>query len=388
MNPPFGERPTRCYDLFQASYPSTITDLFAMFFERTLQWLEAAGKVGVISNRTWLSLPTFEPLRTKKILGNLGVVDVGADLGSFVLEAQVETAAVVLGAETSRHRLSPWIRLLKTKTKKEVLGQAISMLRTGQRHRALYLAPHVRFGEMPTGVFGYWMSSRLASTYRPEHSVEARAATVKQGTATADDFRFLRLAWEVPPDAIGLDKTWARFAKGGEYSPYYDDIHLVLKWSDDGKEVVAWGRGRPQNTQHFGRPGVTWPRRTTSPFGPRLLPAGCAFGDKGPVALVGEDISPYVLLGYLSSRPARLLLSVRLGAGDDAPGSASKSYEVGLVTGSAVPTYGRWPGRRTAGAFAPSGGACAPPLPLWRRRGCYLRRPGSGAPRYPFRRPF
>jgi hypothetical protein len=38
-----------------------------------------------------------------------------------------------------------------------------------------------------------------------------------------------------------------------------------------------------------------------------------------------------VLLGVLASRPERLLLSVRLGAGDDAPGSASKSYEVGLI---------------------------------------------------------
>jgi hypothetical protein len=71
--------------------------------------------------------------------------------------------------------------------------------------------------------------------------------------------------------------------------------------------------------------------RTTSPFGPRLLPSGCAFGHKGPAALPHKGVSPFAMLGALVSRPARLLLSVRLGAGDDAPGSASKSYEVGLV---------------------------------------------------------
>ena len=52
-----------------------------------------------------------------------------------------------------------------------------------------------------------------------------------------------------------------------------------------------------------------------------------------------EGISPTLLLGLLASRPARLLLSVRLGAGDDAPGSASKSYEVGLIRDLPFPDF-------------------------------------------------
>src|SRR5262249_305487 len=56
-------------------------------------------------------------------------------------------------------------------------------------------------------------------------------------------------------------------------------------------------------------------------------------GDKGPAAIPQEQshVDPLLLLGLLSCRPTRLLLSVRLGAGDDAPGSAAKSYEVGLI---------------------------------------------------------
>jgi hypothetical protein len=301
-----------------------------MLFERAVQLLAGGGKVGVISNRTWLSLPTFEALRTQ-VLGDRAVTDMGVDLGSFVLEAQVETAAVVLGNGTSPSTASPWVRLLKTREKQAVLLQAIEQLRRGQRHGFLYLAPHARFAQLPTAVFGYWMSPRLAVMYRIERSVGKRAATIKQGTATADDFRFLRLAWEVPGDRVGLDSHWAPFAKGGAFSPFYDDVHLVIRWQDDGKEVGAFSRSYIRNPQFYGRPGVTWPLRTTSPFGPRLLPAGCAFGHKGPAAVPHEGVSPFTLLGTLVSRPARLLLSVRLGAGDDAPGSASKSYEVGLV---------------------------------------------------------
>ena len=69
------------------------------------------------------------------------------------------------------------------------------------------------------------------------------------------------------------------------------------------------------------------------------LPAGCAFGDKGPGAFAHSEVNASVLLGLLTSRPARLLLSVRLGAGDDAPGSASKSYEVGLIRDLPFPSF-------------------------------------------------
>jgi Eco57I restriction-modification methylase len=338
MNPPFGERPKSCEALFRKSYPLTLPDLYAMFFERAFSLLEDWGKIGVISNRTWLGLPVFEPLRTR-VLGDAGVVEAAADLGSFVLEAQVETAAVVIGAGTDILYPALWIRLLKTKAKQMALLDALANLRQGKRHKALNITSHSRLMDMPGSVFGYWMSNQLAAKYRAECSVGVRAATVRQGTATADDFRFLRLAWEIPPESIGLMNGWARFAKGGAYAPYYDDIHLVINWLDEGREVVAWGRGRPQNVQFFGRPGVTWPRRTTSAFSPRLLPSGCAFGDKGPAAFTNDSVSPFLLLGLLVSRPARLLLSVRLGAGDDAPGSASKSYEVGLVRDLPFPDF-------------------------------------------------
>jgi hypothetical protein len=331
MNPPFGDPPRSCQALFQTCFPLTAGDLYAMFYERTIELLSETGKVGAITNRTWLGLPTYEALRTK-VFGSRGAVEVAADLGSFVLDdAQVETLAAIVGRDATNEVPATWIRLLKTKQKSEVLLTTIQQVREGERQSTVFISSGARFSGMPTSVYGYWMSDALLGLYQPKNSIEARAADVKQGTATADDFRFLRLAWEVPADRIGLDREWARFAKGGVYSPFFDDIHLVIRWEDNGKEIIAWGRGRPQNIQFFGRVGITWPLRTTSPFGPRALPAGCAFGHKGSAAIPRAGRDPLVLLGLLASRPARLLLSVRLGAGDDAPGSASKSYEVGLI---------------------------------------------------------
>jgi hypothetical protein len=340
MNPPFGDRPSVCGEYLLRTYPETSADIYSMFFERTLGWLSDRGKVGAISNRTWLGLPSLEGLR-KDIFGQLGSVECAADLGSFVLEAQVETAAVVVGKSTPSAYPAVWVRLLKTKAKEVALGDALTELAEGSRHRGVYISSQTRFYSMPSSVFGYWMSDRLIATYRPENSIERRAATVKQGTATADDFRFLRLAWEVPTASIGSGSKWMRFAKGGEYSPFYDDVHLLLNWHRGGQELIAFGKSYPRNTQFIGRPGVTWPLRTTSAFGPRPLPVGCAFGHKGPAAFPNNGILAEVVLGVLASRPSRLLLSVRLGAGDDAPGSASKSYEVGLIRDLPFPVLGR-----------------------------------------------
>ena len=69
----------------------------------------------------------------------------------------------------------------------------------------------------------------LAATYAETVAptlLRYQTATAKQGLATADDFRFVRLWWEVAPETIGYSpedtrqgKGWVHFAKGGAFSP-------------------------------------------------------------------------------------------------------------------------------------------------------------------------
>src|SRR3954452_19554728 len=74
---------------------------------------------------------------------------------------------------------------------------------------------------------------------------------------------------------------------------------------------------------------MTWPLRTATGFGPRILPSGCVFGHKGPVVVSDE---PEALLAWLTSRPAASLMAASQPAGDEtSSGTASKSYEVGLL---------------------------------------------------------
>lgn len=326
MNPPFGVPSEATKKLLFESYPDAGGDLYAMFYDRTLEMLSETGRVGAITNRTWLGLGTQEGFR-KRVLGRLGSVEILADLGSFVLNAQVEVAAAVVSRSATADTNAAWIRLLKTGQKQRVLEAAITAANEGREHARLCWSSARRFHALPTWVYGYWMSDGLISMFGANPTVEAMGVVARKGVETGGDPRHLRLVWEVPASSSLTNARWMRIAKGGEFRHYWDDIHLVVRLRNQSGTDVSWRRG---NREWFGSPGVTWPHRTTLRLSARALPRDTAFGDKGPAAK-SDSFDLSTMLAILNSRPAYLLLAARLAAGDDAPGSASKSYEVTLI---------------------------------------------------------
>ena len=118
--------------------------------------------------------------------------------------------------------------------------------------------------------------------------LEGKWAEARQGLATADDFRFVRAFWEVNPSRIARSRErdpsgrrWCPFAKGGEYSPYWSDVHLVVDYEHDGERLREFSGLRHSGTQqYYFRPGLTWSRRTNSAMAVRVLPAGCILATK------------------------------------------------------------------------------------------------------------
>jgi len=153
------------------------------------------------------------------------------------------------------------------------------------------------------------------------------------GLQTSDDFRFVRLATEVPPSGRG--RRWFPFAKGGAFSRFYADVYLVVDWEKDGRNVFGYSKAFVRNPDFFFRPGLTWPRRTTSGLSLRVMPAGCIFADKGPAAFVeGDDPDALLaLLALMNSRAFGVLVQLQLGAAD----AAARSYEVGVIQQTPVP---------------------------------------------------
>lgn len=227
-----------------------------------------------------------------------------------------------------------FFRLLHADDKATALADAITALHDNQPNNSLaYQADPQSFRQIPGSPFAYWVSEAMRRKFSELPPFEGGERTVKQGLATADDFRFVRTWWEVAAAHVGDESTWVPFAKGGAYSPYYADLHLVVNWRRGGSELAAFERAFIRNAHTYFRPGLTWPLRTNG-LSFRVLPVTSVFGHKGPAAFVrGDDPVQLLALSAIMNSSAFLALVQTLLARVE----LAQSFEVGLIQSMPIP---------------------------------------------------
>jgi hypothetical protein len=342
MNPPFGEMPEPLLKYLTASYPKTKYDLATAFVERAVGLGEKGARLGWISPRTWFSLSLLEPFRID-ILYSANSLDSVLDLGIGVLDtALVETACCVLQCGGRLDDTAFVSRLLSSRNKEQdVISRFASNAFPGQ----LVSLSVIR--ALPRAAFGYWFPVSFALHLRAIPRFDANGGDAKQGLATTDDFRFLRCLWEVPLASTGFEKRWVPFAKGGEYEPYFDDIHLVIDYEDDGRVLKRylmsekgqkhWSR-RIASSDYYGRCGLTYPERTTSDLSLRPLPSGSIFSATGQAVFLPDELRLLSYLGLSYTRIFKQLIELYVGSGDASEsGSAARDYTSGILNEMKVP---------------------------------------------------
>lgn len=231
-----------------------------------------------------------------------------------------------------------FIRLLsETVEDKAVALQArIAALNAGEPAEETFVVEDEAFGQIPGSPFAYWVSEVFRALFRSRKLGDI--SDPRQGLATTDDFRFVRCWWETHTD------YWYGFAKGGSFSPFFSDVHLLVDWGEEGariKESIClkypylnnkW-EWVAKNSEYYFRPGLTWPRRTNG-FSVRVMPAGCIFADKGPAAFVADDDHDELLAlaAIMNSAAFEYLVRLQL-----ARTELAQSYEVGLIQNTPVP---------------------------------------------------
>lgn len=345
-NPPFGECTARCRSYLSSAYPSAKDDLGMTFITRLCELLSSHGRIGAITTRTFLANDSLETWRRDCLLGGHATMREFLDLGYGVLQgAKVEVAAYVVEKGDFANEPIIFHTVLDEQNKEDA---AISLICRQQPTRRAFAIPReiAVFKTLPSATIAYHIPVSLIKQTLSGDVLEHRGARAYQGLIPADDFRYLRLAWEVPADNVGTRRTWCLYAKGGEYSPFWDDIHLVVNWAKDGREIRNFFsptgklRSRPQNISRFFRPGLTYPSRTTSDLSPRVLPADCIFSAKGQ-AILFDDLSDALLyLGGAFSRKFKLLVDAFVGGGDcSSPSTMATDYRAGLLTQLPPPSH-------------------------------------------------
>ena len=336
MNPPFGDWSKKFKAQSKIDYSDCQGDILSAFIERGSQLLEPSGTQGAITSRTCLFLTSFAKWRTRVLLGELQPVLI-ADLGHGVMDAaMVEAAAYVLNkirSESSKKYQLTAMRLLEAKDSERALLQSARNSCNGLAEPTTYYIAPSAFRAIPHTPFAYWVTDRIRRIFVDYPAFEGDGRTARQGLATADDFRFVRTGWEV--STTDVLKSWFPYVKGGSYSPFYADVNLLVNWRGDGAEIRCFGdplgirpSSRPQNTEYYFRPGLTWPRRTRR-FCPRILPAGVIFSDGGQAVFCpGEELATAVIL---FSSLSQLLISLSLGTSSMSSGG-SPQFMAGTVS--------------------------------------------------------
>ncbi len=170
-----------------------------------------------------------------------------------------------------------------------------------------------------------FLNPRLKSLGRIHPS--RRQSEIRVGLQTGEDFRHLRLLWEIPNKRIVLRAPqvnnrnlsirqqcldqlwnaghWVPFSKTDIASPWFSPITLVVNWENNGHELKNFTdtkgkvRSRPQNEEFYFRPGFSYMLRSTR-LVPYLVPSG-VMPTAGRAQIFPEQGEEYVVLGICAS---------------------------------------------------------------------------------------
>jgi len=338
MNPPFGAPTENTKAVLVDAYSGYGNDIFAFFVARGAAILAPDGRLGAITNRTGFFTVSQLGWRENVLLGSHRL-ELLVDLGYGVLDALVETAAYVI-ASSAHVEDGLFHRAIASEDKHASIQAWLGDWRDAVHHCNSYIQHLADFRHLPSSRIAFWMPRSLLGVFRRLQSYGDSRGNVQVGLQTSDNFRFLRLAWEVDPADIAHSrddcqngKQWVYYAKGGEYAPYYSDIHLLVNWLDDGKEIKSFTDARgnvisyPRNERYYFQPGLTYSERTTSNLSVRIMPRGCCFDTVGPRISADDPDRDIADVAVFMTRPVAYLLEFMVGSADVVySGSAARHY--------------------------------------------------------------
>ena len=162
----------------------------------------------------------------------------------------------------------------------------------------------------------YWLSPTFINIFKFNKKI-GDIADSKQGLATADNNRFIRLWHEVRINRIGFEASnedeaeqtglkWFPYNKGGEFRKWYGNNDYVVNWENGGFEIKNFFdekgklRSRPQNTQFYFKPSASWSLISPSVPAFRYKPQGHIFDVAGMSCFSNNNLK-YLLALFNSS---------------------------------------------------------------------------------------
>lgn len=341
MNPPYmggGNMNGVLSKYVKDNYKNGKADLATVFVEMMGQRTSANGSYAFIIPPSWMFLSTFEGLR-KNIIENQSIESL-LHLSRGVFGADFGASSAVIKNSHNEDAYGTYFRLVE-RTFQEFEQSHLRMLfeQTLANHDFKYnfkeytkdvtelpysedgnriYYPNVEqknFEKIPGCPIGYWVSENMINAFMGDKLSDI--AKPRQGLATSDNNRFLKLWHEIDRGKMGLsingikdsrkfDYKWFPCAKGGSFRRWYGNNEYVVNWENDGEEMKEYAAKlyknftrTIKNIPFYFREGMTWSSIASGPLSMRYVPQGFIFETKGSMCFTDHDLKE--LLGLYNS---------------------------------------------------------------------------------------
>ena len=293
-------------EFVKKQYPDSKSDLFAVFMERGLDWVKESGYTSMITMESWMFLSSFENLR-KKVLNQTDIATMVhmpyLGKGGTSLGINFGTAATVLCKQHIRGYIGTFDRISYYETDDD--GVPFTFPVENEYYKK---AKVDNFEKIPGAPVAYWVSEKIVEMFLKCNKVNDYGTT-RQGLASGDNERFLRMWSEIDKDVFSdeiqktedIDESGIKYVphnKGGEYRKWYGNINYVIKFDKENREALAkLGNHLPSRTFYF-LSGFTWSDLTSGKFGARAIECGAVFDTTGPTFFEnqgGKELRYYVM---------------------------------------------------------------------------------------------
>lgn len=290
------------------NYPDVKSDLFSSFVVRMFSLAKDHGECGVMSPFVWMFIGSYEKLRNEIIdnrtLTSLIQLEYSGFAGATVpICTYTFHNSFIKGYKGGYVRLSDFVG---------AAVQAPKALEAIQNPDCgwFYRRDADTFKQIPGTPIAYWASDALLDAFGNAKQL-SEYGKPRQGLATGENARFVREWWEVDDcksvyscgsiqESIESACKWFPYNKGGDFRKWYGNNSSVVNWENDGQEIRNYkdqnGRllSRPQNTNCFFSPSITWSKISSGSIAFRFKPAGHIFDVAGTSVFSDEESLKYL----------------------------------------------------------------------------------------------
>ena len=293
------------------NFPDSKSDLFSCLMECADSFVNDDGYTSLITMESWMFLSSFEKLRnkvntTKTIINMIHMPYLGK--GGTSLGINFGTAAVIMKKGHIINYSAQYEYTVYYEC--DVEGVPVVFPTINERWKT---AKQENFSKIPGSPVAYWVSSTIIQMFEANHVNDY--GTPRQGLASGDNERFLRLWHEVAFSFVGIgianeqdldyrQKLYAPHNKGGQYRKWYGNLEYVIRFSPQNRIALSnLGNHLPSRKFYF-KTGFTWSDLTSGNFGARYIECGAVFDTTGPTFFINNNSEKTLkyILTYFNSK--------------------------------------------------------------------------------------